>query len=479
MRLLILLLLSLNIFAQEIVQFKFSKSHGVFEFFKANTGIANSNTMLKDLYDKSSEKNKKNDELIEQSKVILDYLRVNYNFNSKVETRRSGQSLEKQFTIQSILADNLEEFKSRTTGLIPVQVHKDFFDKLKEVEVIYEKVIWNNSIAKIEIYKRNIQQMANKIQIDDMFKNAIKFYRGNWPNKTPFTIGLHPIPAIKGSTKAESLGAVESVSVLLDAKDFQDRIGVIFHEICHSIYSSQSEEFKLEIEKNFKKSESEYAPYAYHFFNEILATALGNGLAYSKAAGRVDRSQWYNNDYIDKMAKAIYEKTKVYVNSQKPIDYYFIDFTIKQFEQLFPKANKDYENLLNEFLLITENKQEAKDYINTVRKSFKSNSIYHYDPINSSTSINGLKSFLPGTVVIVVKDGQETSFQQMSLEFPQLRRLVPLMMKSKKSYILPTYDPKSGSTVIIKTNDKEDFQKAILKLKEMRFVPEKTKQILL
>ena len=94
------------------------------------------------------------------------------------------------------------------------------------------------------------------------------------------------------------------------------------------------------------------------------------------------------------MAKSIYEKAKLYLNSQKPIDFYFIEYTIKQFEQLFPKANKDYENLLNEFLLITDNKKDARDYINTVRKSFRSNSIYHYDPINSSSAIGGLQSHL-------------------------------------------------------------------------------------
>ncbi|MDA9793095.1 hypothetical protein N9B72_00785, partial [Bacteriovoracaceae bacterium] len=349
MKYLILTLFSITASAQNLVEFKFSKPHGVFEFFKATSNIVNSNKLLLKVYNDSKLKNKENNKLIESNKEILKYLPTNFSFKSNTKRRASGRSLLDQFTIQSILSKDIEDFRSRTMGLVPVEIHKNFFERLSELEIIYEKLIWTENIAKMQLYQRGIEQFANKAKFDRLFKSSINFYKGNWPSNTPFIIGLHPIPISKGATLAQSLGSVESVGVLINANDFADRVGVIFHEICHSIYASQSEEFKLYLEGLFSKNKSIYAPFAYQYFNEAMATAIGNGLAYSQAAGNMDTGEWYENDYINKYSKALFEKVRIYFNSQRTIDRYLVDHSIKQFEKIFPKAHLDIENLLAEF----------------------------------------------------------------------------------------------------------------------------------
>ncbi|RYF31747.1 MAG: hypothetical protein EOO38_31440 [Cytophagaceae bacterium] len=119
-------------------------------------------------------------------------------------------------------------------------------------------------------------------------------------------------------------------------------MGVILHEMCHVLYDEQPAEIQHEIQKWFDENPSSFAPAAYTFFDEAMATALGNGYAYKELKGQMDSTEWYNNPYINGFAKALYPVAEQYLNSGKPIDKAFIDAAIAIFEKTFPDSLTDY-----------------------------------------------------------------------------------------------------------------------------------------
>lgn len=477
MKFFFLLLFSFSTFTQEIVEFKFSKPHGVYEFYKAITEVANSTSLLKSIFDKRKAEDLKIKLDLNGFEDINKALNTYYNFESKVKSRQNGRSLLDQFTIQSILANDLDEFNSRVTGLLPLEMHINFFKLLAEVEKVYEKIIWNDSTAKREIYLRNLITVANKIKIDELFKKARTFYNSTWPIQQKFIIGLHPIPAIQGSTQAQSLGAVESVSVLIDANDYNDRIGVIFHEICHSLYQSQVDDTKAEIEKLFLENKSKVSPFAYAYFNEAVATALGNGLAFKKATGALDKSSWYNNEYIEGYARSIYDKTSNYFDSLKSIDFYYIDHAIKQFETKFPKAHLEISNLFTEYKIISENKEFIHEFVNQSRKELGSRSIYSLSPYNAPETQKELNELHRMSTVIHINNGDERKVEELSNEYSILRKYIPTIMKSKGNYFISDYENKYGAFFIIKTSDNSHITNFIKKIKEIKFIETKIQKI--
>lgn len=90
------------------------------------------------------------------------------------------------------------------------------------------------------------------------------------------------------------------------------RIDVAVHELCHFFYDNLKPENRLALEGKFFGANRAAAVPAYNLMNEALATAFGNGIiaravaapaAFDRYAARPN--SFYNNDAIDRAAKAI------------------------------------------------------------------------------------------------------------------------------------------------------------------------------
>ncbi len=275
-------------FAAKLVEYKISRMHGLIDFAYALTEEPHRAPGVREIYVRSSEGTLKVKTAIEDIRSLSGVLHSGFDFSSPVMSRQEGATVMDLTVVQSIWARDLEDLSQRVLGLMPLADHKKFFDALKVLEPVYGKLIWSSSSTELEKHKRKLDELAVKVNLDEMFKQAERFYRGQWPEKTPFLIGLYAVPFIKGfqnSTNSHSMGSVEEHGVMVGvkSKELPGSFGVIFHELCHSIYESQSNEFKKEFESYFKSSSSLYKNQAYMWINEALATALGNGWAYEKA----------------------------------------------------------------------------------------------------------------------------------------------------------------------------------------------------
>ncbi|MGZ3690118.1 MAG: hypothetical protein ACXVAX_01360 [Pseudobdellovibrio sp.] len=328
--------------AQEI-EFKTSRLHGLVVFLLSNAGIPHYSPYIKEFTDKSEFKQQVMD-------VVFDFPKIEKSLRQGTDFRESGFDYGDNFSvndileIQSAFAKDIDDLMTRLNGTMPLEDWQALKAKLKSLDPIYEKLIWSkfgNELAQIEnVYKSKMAEW----KMQDCFKKAEVFYHASWPKDLKFTIALYPIPPGAHHSNAHSRSNFESVGVIVGEKDVASRMGVIFHEMMHSLYSSETIDFKRQL-FSYYDLKTRNADFAYRegtqkFSNEIFATLLGNGWFYEIATGKPDTGEWYNEEHIDKLALAMYGETKNYIAQGKSIDSEYINHFTAQFKKIFP----DYEN---------------------------------------------------------------------------------------------------------------------------------------
>ena len=92
--------------------------------------------------------------------------------------------------------------------------------------------------------------------------------------------------------------------------------------------------------------ETTLCPTGLSLFNESTATACGNGYIFEQLTGAPDKHDWYDDVYINKQAKAIYDLTKKYIETGKTIDSVYVQ-NKTTYEQIFTGSYAGFDNLLS------------------------------------------------------------------------------------------------------------------------------------
>lgn len=386
---LILIVFSTSVHAVE-VKFTTSHIHGLYVFVQTISGEPNRSSLLKNVYLNSSYKNKANDQLLEEfSKLQSELKKIYFKKSDDLEERSSSTDASELFLIQSVLSKDLADFRSRTSGLLNFEQQNHLFEILEKFRNMYDLLVWENNVIQLGQLKNKLEKIGKTVNLNLLFDQAIRFYGSKWPVSEKITISLYPIPYRKehGNTSAESLGNIESVGVLMTDKDLEGTFGVIFHELCHSIYNQESIEIKNLINRTYQMSSSDYAKYAYENINEALASAFGNGWIPLLLQGKLDNSDWYADRVINLFSKAIYEDVMIYIKKKKTIDEPFIQKSIKVFEKTFPNAPLEFSNILKRALIMTDgNEINYHDIEKSMRDLFHSRALNGSSPLDHAES---------------------------------------------------------------------------------------------
>ena len=284
------------------------------------------------------------------------------------------------------------------------------------------------------------------------------FYNSSWDNSIPFQIAFYPLPNSKGFTAQAFCNNFIS-AIQTNLKDYKDLFSVMLHEIFHIIYNEQSLEVKTEIDKNFKENKSKSSTYAYQLLNEVLATSLGNGYVFEKLNGKIDTGDWYNQKYINVMAKQIYSLVKEYISQRKPIDKKFIDSYIKQYEENFPNWINELDNIMAYRYIISENE---KDFDRIDQKYLYCSSA-NYETEITESSIKKMKKTSLTKLIIVSKNNKE-KLNLIKKEFEELNNWkvnsenefnYKILLKDKSQLIIIN-QKKSSTEMLIKILETEN-----------------------
>ena len=293
---LIVFFLSFTISSQAAIkiQFEVSKIHGLFEFIEAISGNHNKCQQFVDLYKNSSYYNDENKALLNDFQKIKDSSKT-YNVD--------------KLTLASIRSDDLKEFKEKSKYAVNLLKRQTYFAVLDKFSLIYEELIWNKEKEKLFNWQKLLTRKVAKSGLDNDFVKVRNFLGSEWPLDKPFKIYLYAIPGKNGNSRGRSFGgteAIQSVGILVDSKEIDRRLSLIFHEITHSLFSTRPESDKKLLLEQFKNSGSKSWIQVFCRLYEILPTTIGNGWAFERITKKLDKSPWYQNESLDTISRAIY-----------------------------------------------------------------------------------------------------------------------------------------------------------------------------
>lgn len=454
------------VFAQSIVRFKVSRPYAVFSFLEVASGAQTHSATFRKYVDTAIRKTDTafNNIVRDFSKLILTY---HYKRDEYPSNRRQTRSTYDLIIIAAVKSATIEEFRSNSIGILPNSTQQQLFDLLLKAEPYYDRVVWRKSEKAVKEQIAGFTKYADKA--NELFRSFRTFYRSSWPDNIPFDVAVFPVPARQGNTTATPHANSLCVSVLTGQKDLAGTMGVTMHEICHVLYDEQTNDVQFELDDVFTKSKSAFAAIAYSFFDEALATALGNGWAYQQFSGKADTTAWYNNEYIDGFAHALYPLVSEYLKAQQPIDSIFVERAIELFGKAYPRALADYSIILNNMVLYSdsEGRNEREAVKNTLGKYFQSSRYSLSSPILHEYSIEYIKNS-KSPQLIVIDRNQDSTISELKKILPELEEI--LKGQEAQNYIAAFYDRSKRPVIVIRVADGKMLDNAFRLLKEKRYL---------
>jgi hypothetical protein len=475
-----ILLFSSILNAKVTVEYRVSRVHGLLDFVMAISGEPHHAPALKETFVRSKFDIPESRAMLADLEKCKDALFRNIQSeNGKSLGRGDSTYVLKLMITQSLLAKNVSDFGQRILGQLPLGQHLTFFKVLRYFEPIYDSLIWKKHQKELLAHKIQLEKMAKKIDLNQMFAQADQFYRANWPQEAPFLIGLYAVPFLKdfkNSTNSASNGMVEEHGVLVGQKsdDLASSFGVIFHELCHSLFDAQSVEFQNEFEKYFKENPSPYGKSALFWINETLATALGNGWAYERAEGKLDTTSWYNQETIDGFSHAIYDLTKKYVSSSKPMDQEFVNQAIALFAERFPDSIYEFKTLFaNVHLIHNQSFMAGPTPKKHVREILSTQNYQGSAPINHKLTLEGILES-SNTCAFVLNDKEVSELGKLAESIPFIKGNLKTIREMPNRSYWAKLDEKSRGFVVIKVSSEEEFKSGLKAIKEAGRIDLKT-----
>lgn len=361
-------------------------------------------------------------------------------------------------------ATSITDFSHRIIGYLPHKSQVTFIECLREAEPFYDDLVWNKQQDNIERIESQLGEYT--AQIAQLYSKIASFYNTDWDQQIPFKVMLYPMPLKRGYSVAIPKGNTLICSFLpYSESDYKVRLGIIIHEMCHILYDEQAPDFQHQLESWFDESDSPYAKLAYNYFNEGLATVLGNGWAFEQIHGHIDSTEWYNDPYIAGFARTMLDDIKVYISEGKAIDQVFVQKAIKHFENRFPKAIYETAILMNSLLLFTDDEDiDIGQFVGMLHNFFNIRSLNCATPINSADSKEmQLQNYT--TKLYVVDRNHKKSIKFINEQYPG--STINLDINQLGVY----KDLQTKSVVIVMVvQDEESLPKAFEQLSKEKFI---------
>lgn len=384
------------------------------------------------------------------AKTIDDYLNVDLSMNYRrpnlPRRRYRSRSVMDMFWMQSAVAASLADLSQRTVGLLPAAEHGRLFEVLAEAQPYYRRLVWEPQRGNAIRTERFLNAYAQRVGL--LFAQVSDFYGTPWPAEIPFVTALVPLPIASGVATAVPKANTLVCSYLAENdQEYKATLGVSVHEMCHSIYDEQPAALQTEIDNWFLLSQNPQATHAYSYFNEGLATAIGNGWAYEKLNGKLDTNDWYADEFIDGYARALYPLVKAYLTEHQQIDRAFVEAAIEAFAKTFPDANRDFAVLVSSVGLYADTEDDATltGYSDALMQRFKVNSSYLRAPLRNAATQRTM-GYPQLTKVVIIDRDREQRWSELGSRYADM---AAVRLPRERNFHYSFYDEASRSAVIV------------------------------
>jgi hypothetical protein len=386
------------------------------------------------------------------------------NFEGFPESRHNGRSVSDLVVIQSVRAKNARELAQNCMGYFTQSELKKFREILLYFEPIYHELVWLPNLKKTNAKLKEVRAFVQQKNIRQMFNQAAAFYGTKWEDDFPFYVMVNPLPGRVQYTSARPMGQVLIADLVLNEKDLSGWLGVVFHEMCHVLYNNQPREKQDQLEKLFTThSEVNYRLPAYNWFNETMATALGNGWLVEKITGHLDSTEWYNNSYINRFAHVVYPLVKQYADAGKTMDSELVNACIASFKKEFEKINTETEHLFT-FINLVADTMPQENY-NDIFRFFYPRSLSCETPFEGD-HLERVEAGVSTKVFVITSEKQE------KLKLLETRFGFTDLQVSDKSCIYYFLERNGANYFILALNNIGDLAKACESLSKQKELKE-------
>lgn len=407
------ILFSSNIFGQTEpeIKIKFSKLYATYDFVQKLSDYYPDNECKKVF--KSSKYNTENHTKLIAQIDTLD-IHESYSFQKFPATQKRSVMTSSIIQKNLINSNSFEDFKNKTFGIIPSSELIKFSNILSKFEPIYDSLIYQPNKNEFEKQLTALSEYVKTGNLSKSFKSGLNFYASEWDNSVPLEIAIIPS---KGEGFTATVFFNQAISeVPLNFKHNDVLFSVLMHEIYHIQYDEQPLKVKQNLELWFKQNPSQNSTYAYLLLNEVLATALGNGYVFEQLNGKTDSGEWYNNKYVNLMAKEIYPTVKAYLADNKSIDQNFVNKYIAIYDDKFSDWNNELDNLLTYRYVITDN----YDDLSYLKRNYRNASIRYAEVPVKDADLKKVKD-TPISKIFIISSNNKNELEKIKNTFPELK----------------------------------------------------------
>jgi hypothetical protein len=360
---------------------------------------------------------------------IENYSKVLKNMEGKVHAETDGNKDQSVIDLLEILAANsstTEEFVRQSRVILTAEEHRMFRDVVRHFEPLYDEIFWKKGALQVDFQLKNLKREAQRVELNAVLSKIASMLGSTWPRDEAFVVALVPVPRKKGehfTTFAHSNGFLQVIEAPEGAL-IGHGLGVIVHEICHTLWYTRKNEDKERLKLWFYE---ERGYQAYQEINEALATALGNGWAAHMVTGKKFKDQWYNDDYIDGYSKSIYSLTESYCQEGKALDRHFARSCADIFKKRFPHAADDPRFFMRE-LIIVSNSAPGDEFRFRLAKRVPVHSIYGAAPLDDEKSRKTFLEHPSVTCLFLVAPSELDDLKIYGVDGASIEKMVKISM---------------------------------------------------
>jgi hypothetical protein len=277
----------------------------------------------------------------------------------------SSINLFDKIRIAGFQAASVEDYAARL-DLLTAPADRSAFERVLRYFQPGFNVWWQKEAMKSgDGFAKQTAVLINSSEISAAVRQFYNFYAHDLPANYEISFNLLYVP---NSVADEPSGGQQlqnySLMEFKPKEKPEQRIDVAVHELCHFFYDNMKPGNRAELERKFFAANRASAIPAYNLINEALATAFGNGIIarsvtptaqFEKYAAR--KNSFYNNDAIDRAAKAILPMLDEQLKNKRTInDAGFVNDYISALEKAFGEDLLRPKLYLSEMFLFMDDK---------------------------------------------------------------------------------------------------------------------------
>ncbi|MDF7813272.1 hypothetical protein [Hymenobacter sp. YC55] len=366
-------------------------------------------------------------------------------------------------------AESLADLQRRAVGILPNEVLEDLRQVQQQLDPAFEALLWQPYQAELQKVKTAYADFLRDKKLLQHFVRLRTFYGSVWPDELPYRIMLNPLPG-QGrffSTRATVANNTVLLSCYPASRDFVFASALMFHEMSHSLSVQQRLALQQNLDRWYANNKSPNRKYAYYLMEEGLATAAGEWI-YKQQTGQTETDNWYNDDYINRYAKAMYPLVERYIDTGRAIDSLFAASAIATFDATFPTATIDYTNLFRRVLYWTDSDDPDLTLI-PFRETFNSTLSMTAAPIMKGEAALKVAQTGSYTPVIIITNHHAETLAYLRQQLPALR---PHRLRPEKSFVLSTIGL-NGPLLLINAHSAEQVGTAAQHLSQQKRIDPK------